>query len=124
LNHRNLTKVDYSRHISFEKINFYKTRALVAGTSVAGRQKRQVGWVIDKPYIAANIFAAATNRTNKRDRPGLLSVYPKKISMNGADSSIHLCRRITVLRLIYTSDFKPRFQNKLAHFREYIFLFL
>jgi hypothetical protein len=74
LNHRYLRKVDFSRHISFQKISFYKTRALVAGTSMAGRQKRQVGWVIDKPYIAANIFAAATNRTNKTDRLGLLSV--------------------------------------------------
>ncbi len=68
--HRYLREVDCSEHISSQKIHCNKTRALVwAQNRQAGKimqegwQGRQPKW-INVPAITANIFVAATNRTN------------------------------------------------------------
>ncbi len=68
--HRYLWKVDFSRHISLQKIHFSNTRALVAGTN------KQVGWQgrqarsTDVAELAVNIFAATTDRTNVHNKTG------------------------------------------------------
>ncbi len=68
--HRYLWKVDFSRHINLQKIHFNNTRALVAGINkLMGWQGRQAGST-DVRTLAANIFAAATDRTNVHNKRG------------------------------------------------------
>jgi hypothetical protein len=84
--HRYLREVDLdlSRHICSQNIHIDKARVLVTGTNKAGGTTRQVGWFrqaglqgrwvrsIDVPALTANIFAAATNRTNIHKRTGTM----------------------------------------------------
>jgi hypothetical protein len=57
--HRYLWKVDFSRHISLQKIHFNNTRALVAGTNKqVGRQGRQAGST-DVPRFSCQYFCGS-----------------------------------------------------------------
>jgi hypothetical protein len=55
-----------SRSISSQKIHINKTKVPVAGTDKEGRLTGQAGQVQRCAPSTANIFAAATNRTNRQ----------------------------------------------------------
>jgi hypothetical protein len=57
--------------MSSEEVHFNKMRPLVAGTNKGSGPKRQAGQVNKYPTITANIFVAATNRTNIYDKTGI-----------------------------------------------------
>ncbi len=65
-NHRYERDADCSRSISSQKIHINKTNVPVAGTNKAGRLTGQAGQVQRCTPSTANIFAAATNRTNRQ----------------------------------------------------------
>ncbi len=75
--HRYLRKVDCSSHISLQKIHFSKSAnsGHIDKTKKAGQiierstKTRQASWV-NVPALTANIFAAATNRTNILNKTG------------------------------------------------------
>ncbi len=70
ISHRYLRPVDCSGHICLQKFHFEQARALVVGTNKADGLShidgptRQAAGCIDAPALSANIFVAATSRTN------------------------------------------------------------
>ncbi len=60
------------KHISWQKIQFNKSKHWQGAQNKADRQTRQASQLIDVPAFAANIFVVATNSTNKA-KQGILA---------------------------------------------------
>jgi hypothetical protein len=86
-----------SRHISWQKIHFKKTRAPVAGTNKAGGLTRQTGQVSS---LTANIFKAATSRTKILNKTVSMSHLFYEMSVV---SDIYICCNAQGVKVIITS---------------------